>query len=148
MSAMSSANTIGITTAVMLSVSKPTADSFHAFFREWVETNLVQSDGDVVQGSLSEWISRGVSWATTEAVVATADIQMVNAGVCHVATATIPHNDEWIELVFVGVAGTWHFLPREVLENGKIVAGSVGISLAVLSIVQALYRAGRFLTRR
>ena len=74
--------------------------------------------------------------------------QMVNAGVCHVATATIPHNDEWIELVFVGVAGTWHFLPREVLENGKIVAGSVGISLAVLSIVQALYRAGRFLTRR
>eukprot|EP00035_Acanthoeca_spectabilis_P034845 m.31163 g.31163 ORF g.31163 m.31163 type:complete len:149 (+) comp6904_c0_seq2:181-627(+) len=146
----SSANTLGITTAVLLYVSKPTEESFNEYFRHWVESNLVRREDDVVEGSLSEWISRGISWATVETVISTAQIQTVNGGVCHVVSATIPHPQreyEWVELIFVGVAGSWHFVPKEMLESGKVVAGYAGISLAVLSVVQTLYQGLRRIGR-
>jgi hypothetical protein len=77
-------------------------------------------------------------------------VQIVNGGVCLVVSANIPNPDrpgEWIELIFVGVAGEWHYLPPDALKSGKLAAGYAGISLAVLSIVQAIYGAGRRLSR-
>lgn len=76
--------------------------------------------------------------------------QTVNGGVCHVVSATIPQPQreyEWVELIFVGVAGSWHFVPKEMLESGKVVAGYAGISLAVLSVVQTLYQGLRRIGR-
>lgn len=76
-------------------------------------------------------------------------MQVVNAGICLVASVSIPNPDlpgEWIELIFVGVASEWHYLPPDVLESGKVVAGYAGISLAVLSVVRAVHAAGRRLS--
>ena len=54
--------------------------------------------------------------------------------------AYIPRPDGEAKAYFVGIAGEWHFIPADLLEQGKVAVGYAGITLAGLSLAQTVFQ--------
>lgn len=142
--------------AVCLGLSKPTTSSFASFFRDWLAEHLARVEEpatSVTTSPSSPWnsfvayVSEQLQDLSVAACANLSPTEFTDAGICLVACVSAVGTQPDTKLYFIGVAGQWYFVPKDIMENGKWYAAHVGISLAIISVARTALSLGRRLTR-
>eukprot|EP00041_Stephanoeca_diplocostata_P005313 m.59483 g.59483 ORF g.59483 m.59483 type:complete len:147 (+) comp15699_c0_seq6:179-619(+) len=142
---------VALSAAGGLFLTKPSKESFRPFLQKWAVEVGSQNRDTSDNGGLSNflrWANNQLEDLTLAATAGLSTIEIVDAGVCMVASAMVPNGSQEEKLFFIGVAGHWYFVPKEVLDNGLSVAAYTGMAVASVSVVNTAFNLGRRLLRR